>query len=110
MTLFHPKKRVTGLLNLTTNTTLSMLSLLCCHVALPSLGRKPVVMPGELWEVRRAVLLLLENFQEDLTKNSSIILWCLSLCKYFDLVILRSKPVSYMCSVIVDVDSSDTAQ
>lgn len=87
-----------------------MLSLLCCHVALPSLGRKPVVMPGELWEVRRAVLLLLENFQEDLTKNSSIILWCLSLCKYFYLVILRSKPVSYMCSVIVDVDSSDTAQ
>lgn len=62
--MFYPKKGMTDLLNLTTNTTLSVLSLFCYCVALLSSGRKPVLMLGEFWEVRRSVSLIQGTFGE----------------------------------------------
>lgn len=57
--MFYPQKGVTDLLNLITNTTVNVFSLFYYHVSSFSLGSKSVLVPGEFWEVRRAVVLIL---------------------------------------------------
>lgn len=57
--MLYPKKGVTDLLNLITKTTVNVFSLFYYHVSSFSLGSKSVVVPGEFWEVGRAVVLIL---------------------------------------------------
>lgn len=57
--MFYPKKGVTDLLNLISNATVNVFSLLYYHVSSFSLGSKSFLVPGEFWELTRAVVLIL---------------------------------------------------